>query len=47
MAVFQKKAEINMCIPYMHDRAESLANLVMDTSPNLVMSVDGDMKILE
>ena len=34
-----------MCIPYMHDRAESLANLVMDTSPNLVMIVDGDMKI--
>ena len=47
VAVFQKKAEINMCIPYMHDRAESLANLVMDTSPNLVMIVDGDMKILE
>ncbi|WP_125140880.1 [Fe-Fe] hydrogenase large subunit C-terminal domain-containing protein [Clostridium transplantifaecale] len=47
IAVFQKKAELNMCIPYMHDRAESLANLVMDTSPNLVMIVDGDMKIME
>lgn len=47
IAVFQKKAELNMCIPYMHDRAESLANLVMDTSPNLVMIVDGSMKILE
>lgn len=47
IAVFQKKAELNMCIPYMHDRAESLANLVMDTSPNLVMIVDGTMKILE
>ena len=22
VAVFQKKAEINMCIPYMHDKAE-------------------------
>lgn len=47
IAVFQKKAELNMCIPYMHERAESLANLVMETSPNLVLIVDKEMKILE
>lgn len=47
VAVFQKKAEINMCIPYMHDKAESLANLVMETSPNIVLIVDKEMKIME
>ncbi|MEG1902315.1 MAG: [Fe-Fe] hydrogenase large subunit C-terminal domain-containing protein [Clostridium sp.] len=47
IAVFQKKAELNMCIPYMHDKAESLSNLVMETSPNLILIVDRDMKILE
>lgn len=47
IAVFQKKAELNMCIPYMHDKAESLANLVMETSPNFILIVDNDMKILE
>ena len=47
IAVFQKKAELNMCIPYMHEKAESLANLVMETSPNLVLMVDKDMKIHE
>ena len=47
VAVFQKKAEITMCIPYMHDKAESLANLVMETSPNVVMIVDKEMKIME
>lgn len=47
VAVFQKKAEINMCIPYMHEKAESLANLVMETSPNLILIVDQEMKILE
>ena len=47
IAVFQGKAELNMCIPYMHDKAESLANLVMETSPNLVLIVDRDMKIKE
>lgn len=47
IAVFQKKAELDMCIPYMHDKAESLANLVLETSPNLVLIVDRDMKIIE
>ena len=47
IAVFQKKAEVNMCIPYMHEKAESLANLVMETSPNVVLIVDKDMKIME
>lgn len=47
IAVFQKKAELNMCIPYMHDKAESLSNLVMETSPNIVLLVDKDMKIIE
>ena len=36
-----------MCIPYMHDKAESLSNLVMETSPNIVLIVDKDMKIME
>lgn len=47
IAVFQKKAELNMCIPFMHEKAESLANLVMETSPNIVLIVDKDMKIME
>lgn len=47
IAVFQKKAELNMCIPYMHEKAESLSNLVMETSPNIVVIVDKDMKIME
>ncbi|GLC79487.1 [Fe-Fe] hydrogenase large subunit C-terminal domain-containing protein [Lacrimispora brassicae] len=47
IAVFQKKAELNMCIPFMHEKAESLSNLVMETSPNIVFIVDKDMKILE
>lgn len=47
VAVFQKKAELEMCIPYMHEKAESLSNLVMETSPNIVLIVDPEMKILE
>ncbi len=47
IAVFQDKAELNMCIPFMTQKAESLANLVMETSPNVVMIVDENMRILE
>ena len=47
IAVFQKKAELTMCIPYMHSKAESLSNLVMETSPNIVLIVDREMQILE
>lgn len=47
VAVFQKKAELNMCIPFMYEKSESFSNLVMETSPNMVLLVDADMKILE
>lgn len=47
IAVYQKKAELEMCIPYMHEKSESLANLVMETSPNIVLIADEDMKIME
>ena len=47
IAVFQKKAELAMCIPYLHEKSQSFANLVMETSPNIVLIVDKDMKVME
>ncbi|MGL5436867.1 MAG: [Fe-Fe] hydrogenase large subunit C-terminal domain-containing protein [Lachnospiraceae bacterium] len=47
VAVFQKKAELNMCIPFMYEKSESFSNLVMETSPNMVLLVDKEMKILD
>lgn len=47
IAVFQKKAELNMCIPFMYEKSESFANLVMETSPNIVLIVRDDMRIME
>lgn len=47
IAVYQKKAELNMCIPFMYEKSESFANLVMETSPNVVLIVDDSMKIME
>ena len=36
-----------MCIPFMYEQSESLSNLVMETSPNMVLLVNDEMKILE
>ncbi|HCL02360.1 MAG TPA: histidine kinase [Lachnoclostridium phytofermentans] len=47
IAVYQGKAELNMCIPYMHERAQSMANFVLDTTPNIIIIVDAEMKIME
>ena len=47
IAVFQGKAELSMCIPYMHEKAQSMANVVLDTTPNIIIVVDSEMKITE
>ncbi|MDF2586668.1 MAG: putative sensor protein [Anaerocolumna sp.] len=47
IAVYQGKAELTMCIPYMHEKAQSMANVVLETTPNIIILVDSDMKIVE
>lgn len=47
IAVYQGKAELTMCIPYMHEKATSMSNIVLSTSPNIILIVDRDMKIVE
>jgi PAS domain S-box-containing protein len=47
IAVFQGKADAKICIPYLQEKAESLSNLVMKMTPNLVMIVDENIQIQE
>jgi len=47
VAVFQGMAEAEMCIPYMHSRAESFANVVIRSTPNGIVVVDGGLRILD
>lgn len=46
-AVFQNKAEIGMCLPYAIAQAESMSNVVMDVTPNLIFIIDKEMRIRE
>jgi uncharacterized Fe-S cluster-containing protein len=47
IAVYQNKAELTMCMPYMKERAESLSNYVLTETPNITIIVDSDMNIIE
>ncbi|WP_346354141.1 [Fe-Fe] hydrogenase large subunit C-terminal domain-containing protein [Azotosporobacter soli] len=47
IAVFQGLAETDMCVPYMRSKAESLANMVVENSPNAIIVVDESMLVQE
>lgn len=46
-AVLSKKADINMCLPYMRERAESISNVIINSTPNAILAVTEDMHIGE
>ena len=45
IAVYQGKAELEMCLPYMKERAESVSNNVLDATPNAIIAVDDSLTI--
>ena len=46
-AVVQGRAELEMCLPYMRAKAESLSNLILRSTPNAVVVVDRELKVQE
>lgn len=47
IAVFQNKAQLSMCMPYMNEMTQSLSNVVLAYTPNIIIAVNQDMKIVE
>ncbi|NPV45116.1 MAG: PAS domain-containing protein [Firmicutes bacterium] len=47
VAVYQGMAEPDMCMPYMRSKAESLANLIIDSTPNGIILTDAKLRIQE
>ena len=45
IAVYQGKAELEMCLPYMKERAESVSNKILDSTPNAIIAVDASFHI--
>ena len=47
IAVYRGKANVRMCLPYMRQRAESTANTILDNTPNALISLDHELRILD
>ncbi|WP_286680941.1 [Fe-Fe] hydrogenase large subunit C-terminal domain-containing protein [Tepidanaerobacter sp. EBM-49] len=44
-AVYNGMAEIHMCMPYMRNRAESLSNLIIESTPNAIIVTDSEINV--
>ena len=47
IAVYQGKAELYMCLPYINDLSQSLSNVTLSVTPNYILAVDHELRILE
>lgn len=47
VAVYNKKAELHMCVPYMRERAESISNVIINSTPNAIFAVTEELNIQE
>lgn len=47
IAVFNGRAENSMCMPYALVQSESMSNVVLDVTPNIILVVDSDLRIRE
>lgn len=47
IAVYNGMAEKYMCLPYMKMRAENLSNVIFYSTPNAILIVNDDLKIVE
>lgn len=47
IAVYNNMAALEMCVPYMRERAESMSFDIIRSSPNGIVAVDGEFRITE
>lgn len=47
IAVYQKKADLYMCLPYMNDINQTMASTILSVMPNYIIAVDENLKIKE
>lgn len=45
IAVYQGKAEVTMCMPYMRERAEFISNEIISFTPNAIIALDSHLNI--
>ena len=45
VAIYQGKADVTMCLPYMKKRAESLSDKIISNSPTAILAVDSALRV--
>ncbi|MBR0091399.1 MAG: 4Fe-4S binding protein [Lachnospiraceae bacterium] len=45
VAIFQGKAEISMCLPFLKEQAESFSNTIVDNTPNGILVVNDKLEV--
>lgn len=46
-AVYEGMAEMNMCLPFMRGKAESVSNVIFENTPNIIMVIDEELRMKE
>ena len=47
IAVYQGKADLKMCLPYMREKAESMSNVILENTPNAIFMLDQEFMVLQ
>ncbi len=47
IGVFNGKADLRMCLPYLRERAESISNVIINSTPNAIFTLNEDFNITE
>jgi PAS domain S-box-containing protein len=47
IAVYNGRAQVYMCLPYMRERAESISNIIINYTPYAIFALDKNLKIQE
>lgn len=45
VAIYQGKADISMCLPYLKDRAESFSDTIISNTPNAILALNENLEI--
>lgn len=45
IAIFQGKAEISMCLPYLKDKAESFSDTIVKNTPNALIALNENLEV--
>jgi Na+-translocating ferredoxin:NAD+ oxidoreductase RNF subunit RnfB len=47
IAVYNNMVEVNMCLPFMREKAEDLKNIIVDMTPNIIAIINRELEIVQ